>query len=219
MKIHLAVALVLMATAAAKLHEMLGDSSDLLRSGRYAEALKIDDVVIHEMGEHYVSGPATTQMFCIAVVHKALALAGLGRDDDALWYWNAAVSLYPPIAHSDTSAYGAGGKFLAEHPPGLMKVRVARDAQIVPPSVLKRVDAEYPSRSLTSEVEGEATFEFVVGRDGRAHTPRVVNDMGAPLLAFATLEAIRQWQFAPATADGQPIDAPYRLTMKYKVLR
>ena len=32
------------------------------------------------------------------------------------------------------------------------------------------------------------------------------------------IEAIRQWQFKPATADGQPIDAPFRLTMNYKVI-
>ena len=219
MKIHVAVALVLMSTAVAKLNEMLGDSSDLLKSGKYAEALKIDDVVIREMGEHYVSGQATTQFFCIAVVHKALALAGLGREDDALWYWNAAISLYPPIARSDMSGYGAAGTFLKEHPPAPFDIRVARGAQVVPASIKKKVDPQYPSRSLTAEVEGEAVFEFLVGRDGRAHTPRVVNDVGAPLLAFATLEAVRQWQFAPATADGQPIDAPFRLTMKYKVLR
>jgi hypothetical protein len=50
-KVHFAVALLLMASAAAKLTEMLGDSSDLLKSGKYAEAMKLDDTVIREMGE------------------------------------------------------------------------------------------------------------------------------------------------------------------------
>jgi len=35
----------------------------------------------------------------------------------------AATSLYPPIAKSDMSAYGAAGRFLAEHPPGLPDLR------------------------------------------------------------------------------------------------
>src|SRR5207237_7186583 len=40
-KVHFAVALLLLASAAAKLTEMLGDSSDLLKSGKYAEAMKL----------------------------------------------------------------------------------------------------------------------------------------------------------------------------------
>jgi TonB family protein len=205
-------------SAAAKLAEMLGDSSDLLKSGKYVEAMKLDDVVIREMGEYYVSGDLTTQIFTIAVVHKALACAGLGREDDALWYWYAAASLYPSIAHSDMSAYGKAGKFLVEHPPGPLEVRVPQGATIVPPSVIKKVETKYPSQSLNSVVQGPVVIEFIVGRDGRAHTPRIVGDIGAPMVAFATLEAVRQWQFSPATADGKPIDAPYRFTMNYKVI-
>jgi TonB family protein len=217
-KLHFAVALLLMASAAAKLTEMLGDSSDLLKRGKYAEAMKLDDTVIREMGEYYVSGDATTQLFSIAIVHKALAYAGLGKEDDALWYWYAAASLYPAIARSDMSAYGAAGKFLAAHPPGPLEVRVPKGATVVPPSVVKKVEAKYPSQSLNSQVGVPIVIEFLVGRDGRAHTPRIVTDNGAPIVAFATLEAVRQWQFAPATADGQPIDAPYRFTMNYKVI-
>src|SRR5262249_53518564 len=77
---------VVVSAHASSLFDKLGESSDLLKAGKYAEALKLDDYVIHEMGEHYVSGDATTQFFCIAIVHKALACAGLGRREDALWY-------------------------------------------------------------------------------------------------------------------------------------
>src|ERR1051326_7358528 len=213
MKIHFAVALMLMASAAAKLTEMLGDSSDLLAKGKYAEAMLLDDKVIREMGEYYVSGDATTQLFTIAVVHKALAYAGLGKEDDALWYWYAAASL------GDMSAYGAAGKFLAAHPPAALQgVRLPKDAQLVPASIVKKVEPKYPNQSLNTGVQGPIVVEFIVGRDGRAHTPRIVGDIGAPMVAFATLEAIRQWRFARAPADGQPIDSPIRFTMNYKVI-
>lgn len=217
MKIHIAVALLLMASAAAKLTEMLGDSSDLLAKGKYAEAMLLDDKVIREMGEYYVSGDATTQLFTIAVVHKALAYAGLGKEDDALWYWYAAAGLYPAIARSDMSSYGAAGKFLAAHPPKFPEVSVPRGAQIVAAEIVKKVEPKYPPQSLNAGVQGPIEVEFIVGRDGRAHTPRVVGTIGAPMVVFATLEAVRQWQFKPATADGQPIDAPTRLTMNYKI--
>jgi len=212
------VAFSLAATVAERAAQWLGDSSDLLKSGKYAEALTLDEKAIRAMLEVYVSGDATTQLFSIAVVHKALAHAGLGHEDDALWYWNAATSLYPPIARSDMSAYGAAGKFLAEHPPGLRSTRVPKGAQIVLPSIVKQVETKYPNQSLNSIVEEPIVIEMIVGRDGRAHTPRVVGGLGAPMVAYATLEAVRQWEFKPATADGQPIDAPYRFTMNYKVL-
>jgi len=145
----------------------------------------------------------------VVVARTSSALRALRPAPQLRLNWNAAVSLYPPIARSDMSAYGAAGTFLKEHPPAPIDVRVPEGARIVPPSAIKRVEPKYASRSLTSEVEGVAVFEFLVGRDGRAHTPRVVDDAGAPILAFAT----------PATADGQPVDAPFRLTMKHKVLR
>ena len=103
----LAAVLLLLAVAASahasavELYDKLGQSTDLLKTGKYAEALNLDDLVIREMLEHYVSGDATTRVFCIAIVHKALACAGLGRQEDALWYWNMAASLYPAIRNSD----------------------------------------------------------------------------------------------------------------------
>jgi TonB family protein len=206
------------ASAAQKFVDMLADSGDFIKAGKYAEALTLDDVVIAQMGEHYVSGDATAQLFAIAVAHKALALAGLGKEDDALWYWYAAASIYPAVARSDMSAFGAAGKFLAAHPPKPMEVRVPEGAQLVPPSVLKKVETKYPTRTLQTLVESPVVVEFIVGRDGRAHAPRIIGDVPAPILAFATLEALHQWQFAPATADGQPVDAPFRMTFGYKVL-
>lgn len=214
----LTAANALAASAAQKFVDMLADSGDDIKAGKYAEAMKLDDVVIEQMGEHYVSGEATAQLFAIAVAHKALAFAGLGLEDDALWYWYAAASIYPAVARSDMSAFGAPGRFLAAHRPAPIDVRVPTDAQIVPPTVLKKVETKYPTRTLQTLVESPVEVEFVVGKDGRAHTPRIVGDIPAPLLAFATLEALRQWRFSPATADGQPIDAPYRMTFGFKVL-
>lgn len=205
-------------STAAKLMDMVGDSSDLLKAGKYAEAMKLDDTVLREMSEYYVSGDATTQLFAIAVVHKALAYAGMGKEDDALWYWYAAASLYPPIARSDMSAYGAAGTFLAAHPPRPVEVSVPRGPQIVAPKPVKTVKPRYPNQSLQSWVEGPIEVEVLVGRDGRPHMPRIIGEVSAPMIAFATLEALRQWQFSPATADGQPIAAPFRETWIYKVI-
>jgi hypothetical protein len=212
------LSLCIAASAAQKFVDMLADSGDFIKAGKYAEALKLDETVIAQMGEHYVSGDATAQLFAIAVAHKALALAGMGNEDEALWYWYAAASVYPAVARSDMSTFGAAGKFLSEHPPKPVEVRVPKDAQIVPATIVKKVETKYPTRTLQTLVESPVVVEFIVGRDGRAHAPRIVGDIPAPILAFASLEALHQFQFAPATANGQPIDAPFRMTFGYKVL-
>jgi len=135
-----------------------------------------------------------------------------------LWNWYAAASIYPAVTRSDMSAFGAAGKLLAEHPPRPLHAQVPKGAKIVPATIVKKVETKYPTRSLETLVEWPVVVQFLIGKDGRAHAPRIVGDVPAPILAFATLEALRQWQFAPATADGQPIDAPFRMTFGYKVL-
>jgi TonB family protein len=214
----LALTLVILAsTAVEKLNDKLAQSSDLLKAHKYAEALKLDEIVIREMGEYYVSGDATTRFFTIAVVHKAIACAGLGHTSDALWYWHIAVSLYPAVLRSDMSEYGEAGEFLKQHPPSEQDGLVKVGAQVIPPSVKKKVDPKFPNQTLTQRVEGPITVEVVVGKDGRLRSPRIIDTMGAPMLAYATAEALRQWEFTPATADGQLVDSRYRLTMNYKV--
>src|SRR5436305_12279676 len=159
--------------------------------GRYEEALKVDDAVSGDMHEHYESGGATTQLFCVAVVHKALAYAGLGREDDALWYWNMAISLYPAIARSDMSDYGAAGEFIKRHTSadGLSPHKAGN---VTPPKVLHQVQTHFPNASLNVAVEGPVTIEVIVGRDGKPHAPRVIDTLGAPMLAYAMGEALRE---------------------------
>ena len=206
------------AWTAQKLADMLGDSGDYLKAAKYAEALKLDDTVIEQMGEHYVSGDAAAQVLAIAVVHKALALAGLGREEEAVWFWHSAISIYPAIARSDMSAFGAPGKFLAEHrQEPIDSDTVAEGAQIVPPKTVKRVEPKWPSASLRDAAAAVVVIDCVIGTDGRVHAPHITGDVPAPFLAYAALDALRQWRFTPATADGKPVSVQFDIRMNFKI--
>lgn len=205
------------ASIAQKLADMLGDSGDFLKTGKYAEALKLDEIVIEQMGEHYVSGDATAQLLAIAVVHKALALAGLGNEQDALWYWRGAIGIYPAVARSDMSMFGAPGKFLAEHPTEHFDGSVPPGAHIEPPKVVTKVQPKYPNASARDAAQASVLIECVIGLDGRAHAPEIVGDVPAPFIAYAALDALRQWRFTPATADGKPVPVLFRMTVNFKV--
>jgi TonB family protein len=206
------------AWTAQKLADMLGDSGDALKAGKYAEALKLDDTIIEQMGEHYVSGDAAAQLLAIAVAHKALALAGLGREEEAVWFWHSAIAIYPAIARSDMSMFGAPGRFLSEHrPEQIVSDAVAKGAHIEPPKTVTRVEPKYPSASLRDAAQAAVVVECIIGTDGRVHAPHVTGDIPAPFIAYAALDALRQWRFTPATADGKPISVQYHITMNFKI--
>ncbi len=50
------------------------------------------------------------------MLHRALAEAGLGHRDEALWHWHEALDLDPAFAREDLDGYGAPGRLLAGHP-------------------------------------------------------------------------------------------------------
>ena len=121
----------------------LGDSATALKADDYAKALKIDERLVDDMVERLGPGDAESKWFAVAVLHKALALAGLGRNDDAVWYWHVALNIYPAIAESDMSMFGAPAEFLKQHPlapPAASPV----GGNIHPPKTIKRVEPRYP---------------------------------------------------------------------------
>jgi hypothetical protein len=62
----------------------------------YNAALTISSRVTKEMLESLAPGDGSTKAFGLAIAYKALALAGLDRREEALWYWYTVVAVYPP---------------------------------------------------------------------------------------------------------------------------
>src|SRR3954465_3642333 len=91
-------------------------SAATLRTGNYANSLKIADQVLSAMVERLGAGGADDTTLATALTHKALANAGLGKINEALWYWYIAQGISPSAAKSDLSSFGAAGEFLKRHP-------------------------------------------------------------------------------------------------------
>jgi protein TonB len=199
--------------------ERVKESSLLLKSGDYNKALRISERVLKEMTEQLGPGNAATEAFGIALTHKALALAGLGRFDEALWYWHTVVALYPPFERSDLSMFGKPGEFLKANvlPPADQSPVPHADDATTPPVVIDRVAPEYPHGAYVYSISGFLIVELIITKEGRVHSPRVLKPLAAVTLSYATLEAVRKWRFKPAMRDGQPIEVRFALTVNYKI--
>lgn len=205
--------------------QQLADSATHLKAGEFDQALKVAERVIRDMRERLGPGQGATEILGIAITHKALALAGKGDREQALWWWHAVLSMYPPFAKSDLSAFGEPGAFLTANRELRPAPEVSSEAKasesgkerITPPRVLKKVTPDFPYGALWFGVEGKLIVEIVIGTDGKLTAPRIVQPLPAPTLTYAALDAVRRWRFEPGKLDGQVVPVIFELTINYKV--
>ena len=194
----------------------IGDSATELKKGDYAKALKIDERLVDDMVERLGPGDAEAKWFAVAVVHKALALAGVGRNDDAVWYWHVALNIYPDIEESDMSMFGAPAEFLQQHPfapPTASPI----GGNVHPPKIIKRVEPRYPLGARAFGVSGIAIFTCVIDTNGSLRDIDMKKGLPAPTLSYTAMEALRRWKFEPGTIDGKPVEVMFNLTINYKL--
>jgi TonB family protein len=206
------------ASAALSADKWRGDvnqSTAALRAGNYANSLRIADHVIADMVDQLSAGGADDEMLATVLTHKALASAGLGKVDDALWYWYIAQEIYPAATKSDLSSFGAPGEFLKRHPFSITEPTTR--GKVIPARVVKQVLPKFPAGASRFGIAGDLVVQIIIDKNGRPTLPHIVRPLPAPTLSFVALEALRHWQFSPAESNGAPISMAFALTVHYKL--
>jgi len=85
-----------------------------------------------------------------------------------------------------------------------------------PARLVKRVTPRYPEQERQSHVEGTVSIYAWIGKDGSVSEPRIVSSV-TPGLNDASLDAVRQWRYEPASCNGTPIDIEIVLTVIYQL--
>jgi len=80
---------------------------------------------------------------------------------------------------------------------------------ITPPKLKKFVEASYPTEAYTQGIGGKVELEVVIGVDGKVKQATVVTPAGHGF-DEAAVAAVQQFEFEPATRDGQPIASKAR---------
>lgn len=193
----------------------VGQSAATLRSGNYANSLKITDQILSAMVERLGAGGADDATLATALTHKALANAGLGKINEALWYWYIAQEISPAITKSDLSTFGAPGEFLKRHP--LTEFDGAPSGRVTPARIVKQVVPKFPPGASRFGIGGDLVVQIVIDKNGQPTLPRIVHALPAPTLSFVALEALKHWQFEPARQNGEPVPIEFDLTVHYKL--
>jgi protein TonB len=93
-------------------------------------------------------------------------------------------------------------------PPTPVKpIRVGGD--IERPTLLRRVNPEYPQIAISAKKEGVVILEATVDTEGAVTRVRVLRS--EPLLDNAAVDAVRQWRYSPLQLNGRA--HPFILTV------
>jgi len=87
-------------------------------------------------------------------------------------------------------------------PPEPPRGPVRVGGQIKEPTLIHRVDPEYPMLAQVSQIEGVVILEAIVDQEGRVEGLKVLRS--APVFDQAALAAVRQWRYSPVILNGRP---------------
>lgn len=88
------------------------------------------------------------------------------------------------------------------------------EVHVQPPVRRKHVDPEYPKSQLASGKDVEVVLTLTIDAEGKVEKAEVALSGGKDF-DFAALEAVKQWEFDPATRDGRPVHAKIRVPFHF----
>lgn len=202
-------------------------ASEAVKAGEYQKAKRIADKLLAEMEETLFGGKDVAQVLAKGLMLKALAQAGQGNGEDALWTWWEVQALDPAVAKFDLSSYGPPAETLlriaAEDAaiapdPEHKQLTLSDDTGFTPPRVLSQSLPDYPNALNRLCIQGKMLVEAIICADGSVRWPRVLQAPPVPVMTLAALKSLREWKFHPAQEDGQAVAVWYQLTITFKTL-
>ena len=87
------------------------------------------------------------------------------------------------------------------------------DAEVIAPKLLKAVNPEYPADAMRKYVTGDVRVEATVNAKGKVREAKAM--FGPAVLQAAAVDAVKQYEYAPATQGGKPVAAKVSVMVKF----
>lgn len=82
------------------------------------------------------------------------------------------------------------------------------------PVLRKRVDPQYSREAAKAGIEGVVVLRAIIDKEGKVRDVTVL--VSLPLgLDRAAVTAVKQWIFEPARLEGEPVEVPYTISVKF----
>lgn len=182
--------------------ETLGQTSTLLQGMQFAEARGRLYKLTREMADVITQPGDADRLFGLALAQLAVAEAGVGNIDDAIWDWQIAQNIHSDVRAFDLSPYGKLGEVLSENVLPATPEKCARPANAPAPAVLQRSEPTYPKGARQIPITGLVIVEIELDRIGRPLRPQVLHSPSAAL-TYSTLTTLRDWRFAPPQDEAE----------------
>jgi TonB family protein len=98
----------------------------------------------------------------------------------------------------------------------LLKDAVRVGDGVKAPTVVKRREPLYPEEARRAHIEGIVIVAATIDTTGHVVTAEILKPLSMGL-ADAALDAVRQWEFTPATVGGKPVDVLFNLTIAFRL--
>jgi TonB family protein len=92
--------------------------------------------------------------------------------------------------------------------------KLPKDGQIVPGTLTKKIEPEYPAKAKAEGLSGSVTLRVTIDKKGNVIGAQPMG--GDPLFFDSAVKALRQWKYTPSTVKGKPINIVTQLTLNYK---
>lgn len=122
----------------------------------------------------------------------------------------------PTASPTSSLAHGPGSRESLRSKPADMGSDAGSanaEGEAVPAKLIHSTPPEYPEAARTAHVSGVVGVEAVVGRDGKIKS--AVAASGPALLREAAVNAVRGFLYEPATHNGEPVESPTRVNVKF----
>ncbi|HEX3673781.1 MAG TPA: energy transducer TonB [Rhizomicrobium sp.] len=73
----------------------------------------------------------------------------------------------------------------------------------------------YPASAWKAHEEGTTMIAFRVTAEGKVEDIRINKSSGSAALDLATVLCASYWRYVPATQNGKPVDAPWKVTVNW----
>jgi TonB family protein len=90
---------------------------------------------------------------------------------------------------------------------------VAADAPVLPAKLVRAAKPVYPPDAMRNFITGDVRITAEVGADGRVGKVTVIS--GPAALRAAAVEAMKQYEYEPATKGGKPVPSQLTTTIKF----